>query len=431
MTRVSDHRAATHRQPISSDEKAAPQARRRGKPPRAKRIATRVRTRLTRNGVHVAFVALFALLGGSIRGFNLLVIVAGLLVGILIVQWRFCRGMLPGLTVRRQFPPEVYAESPFKVRFWVTNRRPWLAAWLIRLEDRIRGAAASRRGSEVICGLGFVPPRSTEATHYECVLARRGRYRFGPVRLSTGFPFGLVNAWRHTKTQTTLLVYPALASLSPNWSGLVFSRSSGLATSRCHSGLSEGEFFGIRSWQSGDSRRWIHWRTTARIQELAVRQFEQRQRTQLSLVLDPFLAAGGDERNVEWAISVTASIAADLATGGTNRVALGIADTRRRTLSSHRVTDFRRGALELLATTRPLSDPPLASTLARVLRDGNPNWPVLIVSPRSEQLELLSDGQEPGGITPALLSRLERIWLDVRSPTAHRVAQRGIACGTT
>lgn len=438
MILPSDRRtAATQRRPFASGERAAEQARHRGKAPRGKRLATRVRTRLTRNGVHMAFVALFAVLGGSIRGFNLLVIVAGLMVGILIVQWRFCRGTLPGLTVRRRFPPEVYAASPFKVRFWVTNHRPWLAAWLIRLEDRIRGAAATRRGSEAVCGLGVIRPRSTEASHYECVLARRGRYRFGPVRLSTGFPFGLVNAWRHTRTQATLMVYPALASLAPNWSGVVFSRSSGLAASRCHSGLSEGEFFGIRSWRSGDSRRWIHWRTTARIQELAVRQFEQRHRTQLSLILDPYLASG-DDLDVEWAISVTASIAADLAIGGTNHVVLGIADARRRTISSHRVTDFRRGVLESLATTRPLDDPPLASTLARVLRDGNPNWPVLIVSPRSERLDLLCDRREHGGITPALVSRLERVWLDVRSPIAHRVAhrvaqpvaQRGIASGT-
>lgn len=396
-----------------------------------KAVQTRIRTRLTRNGVHVAFVAAFAVLGGSIRGFNLLVIVAGLLVGMLLVQWRFCRGTLPGLTVRRRLPGEVYAGSPFKVRFWITNQRPWLAAWMIRLEDQIRGGNAKRRGSEAMCSLGIVQPHSTEMAYYECVLSRRGRYRFGPVRLSTSFPFGLINAWRHTRTRCKLLVYPEIAPLAPNWSGLVFNRGTGLATSRCHSGLNDGEFFGIRSWQSGDSQRWIHWRTSARINELAVRQFEQRHRTQLSLIVDPYLAAPDDDRDVEWAISVTASIAADLAIGGKNQVALGIADARRRTISSHRVTDFRRGALELLATTRPLENPPLASTLSRVLRDGNPNWPVLIISPRSERLDLLWDRGEPDGLTAALLSRLERVWLDVRTPTALRVVKRGMACGTT
>lgn len=432
MIRPSARRAAVPNEDASSgDEGVAERDPHEERAREGTGVPTRVRTRFTRNGIHMAFVAAFAVLGGSIRGFNLLVIVAGLMVGTLLVQWRFCRGTLPGLTVRRMLPAEAYADSPFKVRFWVTNHRPWLAAWLVRLEDRIRGGSAKRRGSEAVCSLGIVRPRSVETTSYECVLARRGRYRFGPVRLATSFPFGLVNAWRNSRTQATLLVYPALAPLSPNWSGLIFSRRAGLARSRQHRGQSEGEFFGIRSWQSGDSRRWIHWRTTARINELAVRQFEQRDRTQLSLILDPYLAAREDDRDVEWAISVTASVAADLGIEGTNRVDLGIADARTRSISSQRVADFRRAALELLATTRPLENPPLATTAARVLRDGNPNWPVLIVSPRSERTDLLCEPHVRGGLTPALLSRLDLVWLDVRSPAALRIAKRGMARGTT
>lgn len=386
-----------------------------------------VRTRITRNGIHMAFVALFAVLGGSIRGFNLLVILAGLMVGILIMQWRFCRAALPGLSVRRMLPSEAYAHSPFKVRFWVTNHRWWLPTWLVRLEDRIRGHNLQARGSDAICSVAMVRPTTTEAAHYDCTISRRGRYRFGPVRLATGFPFGLINAWKNTRTHATLVVYPALAKLKPNWSGIIENRREGLAASRHSSGPSEGEFYGIRHWQTGDSKRWIHWRTTARVGQLSVRQFEQRNRTQLSLLLDPYWNGEGeyqDDEDVEWAISITASIVSELSSQATHRMVLGIADNSHRVVLSHQVSSFRSAGLQLLASVRPLSEPPLAETLTGMLRDGNPRWPILIISPRPSRLDLLRGGDADGkaGVSAALLAKLDIMWLDVTSEACRRIA---------
>ncbi|WP_164101885.1 DUF58 domain-containing protein [Candidatus Laterigemmans baculatus] len=406
-----------------------------------------IHSRITRNGLHMAFVAAFAILGGSIRGFNLLVILAGLMVGLLVVQWRFCRGMLPKLTVRRVLPLEAYAERPFKVQFVVVNGRSWLPAWMIRAEDRIRGGRGKTRDGQAICSFGMIRPQTSEPAHYECTVMRRGRYYFGPVRLASGFPLGLVQAWLNTRTRSSLLVYPSIARLAPNWSEMILNRREGLTGSRQRSGQNEGDFFGIRSWQSGDSRRWIHWRTTARINALAVRQFEQPSKTQLSLILDPYLPAGADDRDVEWAISVTAAMVLALSAGGTNHLVLGIADAASRSLASHHTFDFRRGAMNLLATTRPVPQPTLAPTLERVLRDGNPNWPILLISPRAQRIELLC--REPDGpaergesavrggsdaadrLTPALLARLDLRWLDVTSSAADGIFIREPARGST
>lgn len=387
----------------------------------------RIYTRFTRNGLHVAFIAVFAMLGGSVRGLNLLVILAGLMVGILLMQWRFCRATLPGLTVRRILPLEAYAGTSFKVRFLVTNHRKWLPAWLLRLEDRIRGNRLKGRGSEAVCSLSVVRPSLSDATQYDCLITQRGRYRFGPVRLATGFPFGLLNAWKNTKTHTSLIVFPALAPLSPNWNGLIENRREGLAASRNSSGPNDGEFFGIRSWRNGDSRRWIHWRTTARVGELSVRQFEQRKRTQLSLLLDPYLTKSNNGDDLEWAISVAASIANELAKTSSNRLAFGIADQNSRVLFSHRVVDFRRAVLETLALVDGLEDVTLSKTLASLLVDGNPNWPVLIISPRKARMELLANPKQDtslASIQTALLSRLDITWLDVTSQAGQRIAQR-------
>lgn len=420
-----------------------------------------IHSRITRNGLHMAFVAAFAILGGSIRGFNLLVILAGLMVGLLVVQWRFSRGMLPRITVRRILPLEAYAERPFKVRFAVSNGRSWLPAWMIRAEDRIRGGRGKAKDAHAICSFGAIHPRTTESASYECTVMRRGRYYFGPVRLTSGFPLGLIQAWLNTRTRSTLLVYPSLARLAPNWSEMVLNRREGLTGSRQRSGQSDGEFFGIRSWQSGDSRRWIHWRTTARLNSLAVRQFEQPTKIQLSLILDPYLRNGEDDQDVEWAISVAAAMVLKLSAGGANQLGLGIADAAARSLASHRMFDFRRGAMNLLANTRPLANPTLAKTLERVLRDGNPNWPILIISPRPRQIELLcgqrgdqppGDGPEHGtgaghggaaghgsgavtengsGMSRAVIAKLDLRWLDVTSSAVDGIVFREAAGGST
>jgi uncharacterized protein (DUF58 family) len=373
------------------------------------------------------------MLGGAVRGLNLLVILAGLMVGILLMQWRFCRATLPGLTVRRFLPPEAYAGTPFKVRFHITNHRIWLPAWLVRLEDRIRAPALLSKGSEAVCSVAIVRPKISEVAQYECRIARRGTYEFGPVRLATGFPFGLLNAWQNTTTRARMVVYPKMAALAPNWSGMIENRREGLTASRNSSGPNDGEFFGIRSWRNGDSRRWIHWRTTARLGELAVRQFEQRNRTQLSLVLDPYLPPDQSDEDLERAISIAAAMVHELSLMNTNRLSIGIADSRAAALCSNRVTDFRHAALESLALVQGSEHPRLAETMVNVLADGNPKWPILIVSPRAARLDLLardaSSRDQTRGLTAELLARLEIIWMDINSVSGQRVSPTEVSAG--
>ena len=56
-------------------------------------------------------------------------------------------------------------------------------------------------------------------------------------------------------------------------------------------GVSEGDYYGLRPWQSGDSMRWIHWRTTAKMGRPTVLQFERQRNRDVALLLDPWLPA--------------------------------------------------------------------------------------------------------------------------------------------
>ena len=305
---------------------------------------------------------------------------------------------------------------------------------LVQLEDRIRGSQLPAKGASAKCLVAIANPQQNHATHYECVIEQRGRYRFGPLRLASGFPFGLINAWKNTRTHTTFTVYPRLAQLNPTWTSIIENRREGLAAAKNSSGPNEGEFFGIRGWQTGDSQRWIHWRTSARIGELAVRQFEQRNRTQLSVVLDPFCPPEDEQaaEHLEWAISVAAAMVVDVSSTATSRIAFAIADHETPALHMRRVREFSHVALSQLATVKPTTNINLERAIIEVLAYSNPTWPIVIVSPRASCLHRLGQnetefnyGQSDEAELPlSILNRLDLVWLDVTQPSSHRIAQR-------
>src|SRR6185295_12154455 len=76
-------------------------------------------------------------------------------------------------------------------------------------------------------------------------------------------------------------------------------------------GLLEADFYGLRDWRAGDSRHWIHWRTSARRGALVVRQFEQRRSEDLALLVDLWQPGDANEQqmnDVETAVAFVATV---------------------------------------------------------------------------------------------------------------------------
>ena len=61
-----------------------------------------MRFRLTREGVHYVGVLLFIFIGAILRDINLLILLAGAMIGLLLLQWRFNTRTLLRLTADRQ-----------------------------------------------------------------------------------------------------------------------------------------------------------------------------------------------------------------------------------------------------------------------------------------------------------------------------------------
>ncbi|MEM6365547.1 MAG: DUF58 domain-containing protein [Planctomycetota bacterium] len=261
----------------------------------------RYQIQLTRLGFHFLFVALFAIVGGSMRGFNLLLLLAGLLMGTLIVNWRQTRyavrvARASRVACRRPGDSGAFVGEPLSIRYEIRNASWFQSLWSIRLVDPL---VDERRSDDfhaddaetmfvpIVTSIGHVPPKQSSGVVAQICFHQRGKYSLGPLSISTTFPFSLVKSSQTVfGSSSQRFAYPAPLKTRRGWQRLLPRRSG--ADGRRSTGAThhDGEFFGLRPWRSGDQIKQIHWRTTARLSEPAVRQFEQRHQYRLCIIID-------------------------------------------------------------------------------------------------------------------------------------------------
>jgi uncharacterized protein (DUF58 family) len=175
---------------------------------------------------------------------------------------------------------------PFAVTIEVTNSGRTAFAGL-RVEDD---------GGRLSWFTPLLRAHQTQPFVQDVVLPRRGAYAWRALVAVSGYPFGLVQRRLVLAPAVPIVVLPRLGKLHRGQLRSVLPPV-GLAEGRTsyaahrHAGA-RAEFHGLRAFRSGDSPRWIHWRTTARCGELMVREFEDVPMNNLVVVL----AAGDSEQ---------------------------------------------------------------------------------------------------------------------------------------
>lgn len=135
--------------------------------------------------------------------------------------------------------------------------------------------------------------------------ARRSVLTVGPVRSVRGDALGLVRRQVMWTEPEHLYVHPRTVSLGTARTG-VLRDLEGEATRVVSD--HDMSFHALREYVPGDDRRSIHWRSSARLGRLMVRQFEDTRRTHTALGLVDTLADYRDEDEFELAVTVYASI---------------------------------------------------------------------------------------------------------------------------
>ncbi len=150
--------------------------------------------------------------------------------------------------------------------FIVRNRTILPKLWL---EVRDHSDLPGHRASHVVPALGG---RSTYRWYVETPCLVRGEFTLGPITLLSGDPFGLYLAPRKLAATSRIVVYPATVNLAKV--ELPMGQLSGGDARRRRAHFVTTNAAGVREYAYGDSFNRIHWPSSARRDELMVKEFE-------------------------------------------------------------------------------------------------------------------------------------------------------------
>ncbi|HEX4979986.1 MAG TPA: DUF58 domain-containing protein [Acidimicrobiales bacterium] len=201
---------------------------------------------------------------------------------------------------RSLHPPRVHAGSDSRVELDLRNvgnrRTPVLS-----VDDAFdRGERWARF---------LVPPLAPgEATRaaYRLPTDRRGVYDIGPLEVVLSDPFSLCSTRTTAAGVSQLTVYPRIDLVRALPTARGQDPHSGTQRPRALLGAGE-DFYALRQYEVGDDLRRVHWKSTARLDELMIRQDEMPWQTRLTILLD-VRASVHDDESLELAVSAAASI---------------------------------------------------------------------------------------------------------------------------
>ena len=232
------------------------------------------------NKYWIALAVVLVPLGVLLNARALLVISAFLLTVMPAAYW-WARNSLRHLSyqrrlgVRRAFPGETV-----DLTLSITNQKLLPLAWLM-VEDQWPMALPLTDGTlfpsvagQVGYCLNAFSVRWLERVnrHYHLRCTRRGFYPFGPVRLVSGDIFGLFRQQTRHERLDWLIVYPQVVPLEKL--GFPPKQPFGEVKAAWRIFEDPSRALGIRDYQPEDAFRHVHWKATARRQELQVKVYE-------------------------------------------------------------------------------------------------------------------------------------------------------------
>ncbi|HET7534849.1 MAG TPA: DUF58 domain-containing protein, partial [Candidatus Didemnitutus sp.] len=196
--------------------------------------------------------------------------------------------------------------------------------------------------------------------------AQRGRASVELASVGSFFPFGFLRKNIGTALKHTVLVWPA--QVEYQWRGATV--AAGGAAGRRTARIGTGEdLLALRRYAQGDSHRLIHWKASARLRQLMVRQFAAESLDGYVLQFDAPAAVWTRPEQFELLCSLAGTLAEDLFAQGRLR---GVQVNGGPLLETSRQRDVE-AFLDELALAMPLAEP---DRDRRASRDGeNQSFP--------------------------------------------------------
>lgn len=359
---------------------------------------------ITREGLYYLLVFLFILVGAIIRDFQLLMVLACMLLGPIIYNALVVYKSLRGLRFTRRVPGFIGSGDSFFVDLNVANvGRKTCYAVVVKDEiKQIEGAFADEP-QKVETFFARIPRHDETHSNYRGVIHHRGKYRVGPLTVTTAFPLGMMRNTRIENVIDQMVVTPRIGMMTPAWRRLIQMEKTGFSSSRRRHGLLEGDFYGLRDWRQGDSKQWIHWRSSAKRGQLVVQQFEKQNQQDFALFVEanvPKNPSREDFEALERIISMAATAVQDLATIGGCHLQLICRGQKTNTVVGNVNQAFMVQALTNLAVLTMTHQEGFEAALVECLRTAKPSTRIIVLS--GTTIDLTDT------------SRFEKLWRDTQ-----------------
>ena len=283
----------------------------------------------------------------------------------------------PRLILARSINPEqLHDGERALVDLSVRSKRK---VYRVAVEDRVHGLGSAR----------FIADRIADGDamvgRYEVLCRPRGVYRVGPSKVSIGDPMGFTESTSTFGSIGRLVVYPRVEELESVPTGR--GQDQTINTSRAAFWHSGGEdFFTLREYQQGDDLRKVHWPSSARRDELMIKQLEMPWQSRAFIVLDPRAEPHESPESFEQAVRGAASALRHLFRSGyTPTVWAGSGNGTMVTNA-----DSYRTVMEELATIRPARSLDFRHLVSRLRRSGMAGGVLVMVTGSPDDADLAS-----------------------------------------
>ena len=229
-------------------------------------------------------------------GNNLLYLLLGAMLGFIAVSAWLSGHSIRNLQIERSFPRGVSVGQDFCMTYKVTNRKRYLSSIAVEI---------SEAGLPDRAFVAHVQPNEFTFARSLNSFVKRGIYPLGTTTLSSSFPFGMFRKVRDVLIPGEIVVWPRIDRVvrEPLLGEGQLSKLDGPTQGELGA---RGEYRNLRGYRTGDDPKDIHWRSSARLGEPVIREYERDAGETRWICLDTTSEVGSAS---EVALEVAASLA--------------------------------------------------------------------------------------------------------------------------
>jgi uncharacterized protein (DUF58 family) len=252
-------------------------------------IGYKMEYKVTREGwIYIAGIFLIALAALN-TGNNLLFLILASLIAIILMSGILSSITLSGVAMHLELPEHIFAGQPVRALLELENEKVTLPSFSLRVEAAKTKNSPATALLETPVYFPYLPKRERVQQSVPITFPRRGAYRQDAFRIVTRFPFGFLQKAHRVELRTEALAYPSvepsqeLFEILPGLQGALESLNKGRGQ----------DLYALRDYVPTDSARHVHWKASARLGSLMVREFAREDDCRVLLVLDPHVSPRG------------------------------------------------------------------------------------------------------------------------------------------